>query len=1230
MSKLINKNIVRAMTIGISAVMASNSMNLSAFAASTENVPASNVPENTSEKAETQSELTKTLESIGKVMEDKTTDTGVKPAVKEAVKEVDTASDMATDTTLPVAIEDDQDLKTEETNGDHVNEIKPGAVDVNEAVSDIEEALGYIQEESENIDTYTGMAKQQEQNANSALSDAQKLEKEADDQVKPIAEKLSEADKKLDIENDNVKNAEDKEAADKAMGNANAIVDAAEKNVDAAEKNLKETEKNFNEKKTDYDNSKKKYEAALGQLETAKENVAKLQGTASDDADLAEKELQDLIDEVAKLKANTEKAEEDYNKEGYALIAALEAKMYKESKERNYGTFWGNSNALMEAIMEFYIFPSIKKNDPTATLVGYGKKNVKLITNNDYPEYAEKDVYKSDDENLNGKPANRLLNHYEMKYTVKVPVYDEEGNKTGEETVEKVARYNYKQVLDGYSMGSNDSTIGLIIFESMEHTVLDHHDLTEEELAKLNAETDNIIVDEEAGYAIVKIGEDQYAKYAISAANGVTDTEVEESKVTDEQLENLLNDEKAEAVTEVEIKDEIPTYTYNSTTGELIKTVTADVTTTKYTGAKLDAVAASGKSYENLSDAQAKYVSDLQDVVDGLKPAEGETTVKSIRIGNIEIKYGEKVSDKLAEAKAAFRADVQKQVDALSGDEVVTIGGIDFKAGDVVADVVEESFGEAEAYATIGFVEDTFDDTVTTGYKVNVNYGSEKFTETREIPELGQIAYGTAWAIFMTELTAKYDFNAVTKVWQRDYEIIGDIDEDKTSGYFASGTLTANVVKLSKKTVTKDWLILKGIWKDDEESDNVALAKEGKHYVGYTALGDGSNKYTVYYYLDNASKEVTVSGATTDVITDDSVKTALAEAGINDNNLVVNYDKNSATAIPGTKTYYGYNVLKYLLLETTVETDKKISTTTWDKDDVTANSVKEYRNDNWYSGNIALAEYDYTSYTTDGYTGEAPKINVKDATQNDEFRKNVKEASDLAKKYTDLLTQLEKTDTKLGEAKKEVEKLETELAKIKTENTDFEGINQWTASLEAAKKSLEQAKKERDELVKKLDEVSKNYDAKVKEFRDREAAEEVGRRAAEDTTTETVTIVNMAAPLVNAPAQGVNANAGAGNVNAGANDDQDAGNAGEENETENIGDEESALAEGIGDGTETENIGDEESALIQGIDDVTTSRKWNWWWLLAAGAVTGGATFGIINGNRKKKNQNLNGTDKKN
>ncbi|MBR6303975.1 MAG: hypothetical protein IKR35_09000, partial [Lachnospiraceae bacterium] len=72
MSKLINKNIIKAMTIGISAVMATSSMNLSAFAANEGTEPeAKETTATQGEEALTKSALTETLENMGKVVEDK-------------------------------------------------------------------------------------------------------------------------------------------------------------------------------------------------------------------------------------------------------------------------------------------------------------------------------------------------------------------------------------------------------------------------------------------------------------------------------------------------------------------------------------------------------------------------------------------------------------------------------------------------------------------------------------------------------------------------------------------------------------------------------------------------------------------------------------------------------------------------------------------------------------------------------------------------------------------------------------------------------------------------------------------------------------------------------------------------------------------------------------------------------------------------------------------------------
>lgn len=1176
MSKLINKNIIKAMTIGISAVMATSSMNLSAFAANEGTEPeAKETTATQGEEALTKSALTETLENMGKVVEDKKVvdnelkDVGVKPSVEAAVDAYDAAVNASNDETLPVAV-NKETVSSETPAPDNKDENEKA--DLKEIASDIKEAIsgtnGMISN-SKDADTYADIANSQAEIANKAEEKAEGIVEKAENLLnmneenktegeKTVGEKIDEADKTLDTERENISKAETVGEADEAMKNAGDAVTAADSDVKTLTEDFEKIESEFNAEKKKYDTAVGLYDTACANLKTAQDNLDSLKATAASDTAAAEEELERLAKEAATLKTNAEAAQSSYNEKGFAYIAALEAAIENRFKPgSNIAGYWNNCAALLPAILEFYYVPSLNKE---------GQPEQYKFINAEWKIFGNDTNYTYENNNVTVQTGS-ALNHCEVTYEVTTPaVVDEEGNVVTPEKKEVVTkRFNFKGVDE-----NKERAGGLVIFESVEHIVLDKHDLTEEELTKLNAAKDNIIVG--TGYAIVKSGENQYSKYVLSDATGETDTKVTE--------------DKSGVGPTVEIGKESVSYSYEldeNNQPKLVKTVTADVTTTTYTGKSL---------------------------------APQEATSRDE-----------------ASVKAQFIADIEDKVGKLTEGQSIVAGDFTFEYG--------KKYGDADYEAVYETVKTSKTDNVeTTGFTVNVNYGSEKFTKTRTIERTNEISYGAQWLIYTEELKAKYDFGDLSKIWQREYDIIGEIDEDKTTygkyGLEASGTLTANVVKLSTKTVTKDWLFARGVTEKDIKDNKLSLSEDGKHYVGFTVLGDGVDNYTVYYYLDDASKNVTINGSTKDAITDAAVQAALEAAGVNDEHLVFNYNKDNATAVTQNYTTYGYKALPYILKRASVAEAQTISTTTWNQASETSHF--EYRNDNWYTGNILFAEYDQDNkqnrYKTDGAQGDSsnPYVAV-DNSKNDEFRRLVAEASGEASKYTELLSKIGEAQGKITAAQTEVDSLKTKLAELELEKADIKTINKWTASLEAAKKVLLVAQTDRDNLVSKLTTVSNEYNAKVNAIRELERTAAIADTVAPAAQTIPAAVTNVAvgdagnAGAGNAAGNAAAGNAGAGNVNAAgnagaaANNEADAAEANADGDntdnTETIENEQSALAEGLTD-TKTENIGDEKSALAEGIDTVRTKKGWNWWWAVVAAAVAGGTTFGIIKGNQKK------------
>ncbi|MBR1651606.1 MAG: hypothetical protein IJ691_10620 [Lachnospiraceae bacterium] len=1229
MSKLINKNIIKAMTIGISAVMATSSMNLSAFAANEGTEPETKEPVTQENAAVTKSALTETLENMGKVVEDKKVvdnelkDVGVKPSVEVAVDTYDVAVNASNDETLPVAV--NKETASSETPAPD-NKDENEKADLKEIASDIKEAIsgtnGMISN-SKDADTYADIANSQAEIANKAEEKAEGIVEKAENLLnmneenktegeKTVGEKIDEADKTLDTERENISKAETVGEADEAMKNAGDAVTAADSDVKTLTEDFEKIESEFNAEKKKYDTAVGLYDTACANLKTAQDNLDSLKATASSDTAAAEEELERLAKEAATLKTNAEAAQSSYNEKGFAYIAALETEIENIFKPGSNGTgYWDKCGNLLKAILEFYYVPNLNEEDPT--------REYKFI-NTEWRIFGNVKDYTYENNGLLVERGS-AINHCEVTYEVTTPaVVDEEGNVVTPEKKELVTkRFNFKGVDE-----NKERAGGLVIFESVEHIVLDGHDLTEEELRTLNAAKDNIIVGN--GYAIVKSGENEYSKYVLSDATGATDTQVTESNTRD----------KSGVGTTVEIGDESVSYSYElgeNNHPQLVKTVTADVTTTTYTGATL-----SGQENSSRDEAsvKAQFIADIKSKVGAL------TEGQSIVAGDFTFEYGKKYEDADYEA-------VYETVKTSKTDNVETTGF-----------TVKGTYQEKEKFSK--------------NIKGTVNHeiGDVDFLDLSKLIPVDRQEAVDAFNAEVEKEKAKYVYKDGS---QQKYYLVGDVSTKDVS-YTENKVERTNLLKptkwvgiipveFEKEQVNKSvdytgivegeyytlssqnveyFAMIEGIKnifdgkdseKEQEDYLRELLAAEGKtliHYDGWdTSKGFLGIGVATVYYIDAKNDTEGKFFAVSEAANAEAAKQAYVASYANDATRT-NVRATEATAVTQNYTTYGYKALPYILKSASVAEAQTISTTAWSQASETSHF--EYRNDNWYTGNILFAEYDQNqnTYKTDGAQGDSsnPYVAV-DNSKNDEFRRLVAEANGEASKYTNLLNKIGEAQGKITAAQTEVDNLKTKLAELELEKADVTTINKWTASLEAAKKVLLVAQTDRDNLVSKLTTVTNEYNAKVDAIRALERTAAIADTVAPVAQTIPAAVTNVAvgdagnAGAGNAAGNVAAGNAGAGNANAAGNagaanneaDDADTNAADVAENTETIENEQSALAEGLTE-TKTENIGNELSALSEGIDTVNTKRNWNWWWIALAAAVTGGTTFGIIKGNQKK------------
>ena len=614
-----------------------------------------------------------------------------------------------------------------------------------------------------------------------------------------------------------------------------------------------------------------------------------------------------------------------------------------------------------------------------------------------------------------------------------------------------------------------------------------------------------------------------------------------------------------------------------------------------------------------------------------------------------------------------------------------------------VPDVLGGTFGEwkSDWYNAPGG--DWYDNGVNTNSNGNVlNYGHFTYTDAEGNPQEMYINYKTADGNTEKSKSGVIIFEETEHLVIGNEEKCRDITEDMMD------------------KLDKDGLYV------DEEAGFVYVKKDDGSIVRYdtTQGGEFQNGAFNQNQIDDDSNY--------SVVSEEDIANIPADVSLTD----VYIDKNTENASYSfengklTKTVTAdVTITKYvgttIVEETSTET-KELYKLVFSNVADTART--EYRNDNWYTGNILLAEFENETYTTDGNGGgdytytnpEQKPISVTDKTvkaNNSDFRSKIDNCAEVAAKYAALADKAVAAQEAVNFAAGEVKELEAQLNKLGKE-ADLKELKEFTTKISDAKQKLSDAEAIKDSIVSKFDSLEKEFQEKVWEAvndnngngdgtnnggttedgtnddggngtndsgtTDDETNDDGGNGTNDSGTTDDGTnddggngngngtddgddngddngsgTETEPEPEANeenvnggesgsdngttdngttdngATDNGTTDNGAADNGNAdGGNANAEGGNRNGE-QTETIGDEDSALAGDIGGaadnaGIGTVNIGDDDSALA---GTIQTKRKWNWWWLLIVAAVTGGTTYGIAKGNQKKKEQADNGSD---
>lgn len=488
---LINKNVVRAISLGLSAVMLTTPM--TALAAEGTDVDATGADDsNITEESSTEASVCDAAQDAAE-------------AVADAVETADTSKEV-------LKADIDQNVEAGEV-------ITEDGTDLSQVVRD--ELMDDTDLSSENKENYPT-------DVDTALADV-----DAELEVAEASDKVAEAE--LDKAEAEVVKAET------AAGNANDAMDVAQKAVDEDIANIKnattiadanaayaelqqevsDAQATFDEKLEEYNTAKEAFATAKAAAEAAKAAYDAAVANAEEDAAAAEAALIAAKAEADELEAAVAAAKEAV---GDASAAAMDIAEKEELTQTDGGLNWKNEDKLFISIMENYYLPE------ELGIKGAVVERVQGKDNNDY-------------------------NYFTATYT------DENGQ-------EQVKFFNYK--MDNNNKDKDD----IVIFEKRE---------VEVNWDKASVENPDYYLDEQNNKISPEELEAGLGTKYIAVVNGDTTTYYEMNEKTVEAEFPASTEITGTSTEDVTVGEKTETYKIDAD-GQLVKEVTADVTTVTYTG----------------------------------------------------------------------------------------------------------------------------------------------------------------------------------------------------------------------------------------------------------------------------------------------------------------------------------------------------------------------------------------------------------------------------------------------------------------------------------------------------------------------------------------------------------------------------------------------------------------------------------------------------------------------
>ncbi len=1226
---LVNKNVVRALSIGLSLAMASQP--LTAMAATEGDAGSGDVQNQAQGEATSQSDTAAAKTAATNAA----TESADATTKTNTVLQDELAQDLAQN--LPVAgVQDELGNVTSDLglNNDSKSKADAEIATAQTELNKIDEAAISEDRQEALDDAYNAV----EAKETGARAVAEKIVTDTEKAVKD-AEKVVNGSEEEEIESteNKIKGATTIGGVNAAYNTAKDAVDGAATTVENAETKLAAAVTDFNTKKENFETLKTAYNNAVEDANTAAVNAATAAENAEGDlkalyqeAKLAREATVDNVlrnpiadghdgnatnvtlktGSLAKLEAAVEAAKEEYIKAGQGKIVAMEKALqarvdndikeddvnWKEgkdvdrSKDALSDTVKYSYRDLFREVVRFYYGPEVLGIDPTAA----DELTFRWVE----PGLSGTYTFEQDGETINSTPGN-VLKYCEVKYKVK----DENGNvvKDAEgKAVTRTINLNFKLA------ESNDAKKfgGLVIFEKTAHTsyvedtivngkhAYEATDLTDEQRDTLNAlkegETTTDVI---SGRTFIK----KDGKFYAFVDEDVPATTYDKEITRDENGVVTQEKEKSNKAEDVDIS-----YTYAD--GQIKKTVSTKVTTTTYTGASLDA---QGATYteDQLDVLKTAYLNELKAKVGTL--AEGDSVELSWTVKDSE---GKDETVKKTVSKAEF--------DAITIANIANYGYVQTVKTDNEKDV--KVFA---GYQVSGTYNKAFTATVSTSTSEKDEEDDARDALKKELEKELKYAYqyhddDVPVVNYLVQLFGG------PKAHQQEYDLV-DGDNSITYGsvtitpkphqfiwswtdYVASGSATAEYYKLSNSTIdnyfalsdeVRSWF--SGSHRSDEIKEKLRdeLAKQGKKFIKLDGW-DGNIGQATFYYVDAvevSSTDNMVVNVAENATDDQILATFETKLGSSAKNVRVTDAKKAYTDGKAKYNTYGYQGISLLKTVVSVETDKKIYE---EVIDVKGQVRDTYRNDNWYSGNILAS-------TTDKYTTDKKNDVEKTVDEN-----HIVKAQQTIDNFDTLITKIRTAQTEVKDAEAKVISLETAILALKN------GLSKETRTIAELQADLTNAKTLLAELQTKLTELETLRDQRVAALIPAPSGEGGGETGGEGGTTTApgLTVLPGAeAPLAAGPAMFVAAPAAAGPAAA-------APAAAPVAPTTQINQPETARAAAVPekDANQPEEvINNNQVALAAApINEETLS----WWWLLII-AVLGGAGYAMYKKFHAKKDE---------